>query len=376
MAAVEVSPHGDLVLELTFKRGQARYRVSSQVLCLASPVFRAMLGPNSSFREACELRAHTTTGGGAASAEPYVLAIEDDDPEALAIVLFALHLQNAKLPAFIKEKRTIWNMAIICDKYDCTTAFSVWVDGWADGWRRRAFRNSGHGLWLFISWTFGLGDVFTFISKKLILEGYYQVEGGKFLSKEGWNLDGLAIPSPVMEIILQQRRTTILTMIEDALSVLDKFLIGGEAGRPLCSAVAPTDECDLVILGALTREYQVRLGIYPEHTKYLLMSVKDVHESLRSVKIRCLGESSPRMGGHAGTCMKFIYELHERLDVTLSKIVGLELADFGSRHGLPVRRVETGAGRQMQEEVYTPSLTLIKKLFYPKRRQPSSTHLL
>lgn len=189
---MEISAHGDLILELTFKRGRARFKVSSQVLCLASPVFRAMLGPASRFKEAVELRESTTT------IEPYVLPIEDDDPEALAIVLFAIHLQNSKVPTFIKEKRTIWNMAIICDKYDCTAAVSVWVDVWAEGWRKRAFRNSGHGLWLFISWTFGLADVFNAISKKIILEGHFDVEGGKFLSKEGWNLDGLAIPHPVM----------------------------------------------------------------------------------------------------------------------------------------------------------------------------------
>ncbi|RPB09143.1 hypothetical protein P167DRAFT_538761 [Morchella conica CCBAS932] len=336
-----------------------------------------MLGPNSSFREACELRTHTTAGGGMADAEPYVLPLEDDDPEAMAIVLFALHLQNSKLPTFIKEKRTIWNMAIICDKYDCTSAFSVWVDGWADGWRRRAFRNSGHGLWLFISWTFGLGDVFTFISKKLILEGYYQTEGGKFLSKEGWNLDGLAIPNPVMEIILDIRRTAITAMIEEVLTVLKKFLAGGD-GKPLCSAASPLEDCDLMILGTLIRECQVRLGIYPDHKKYLLMSVKDVHENLRSIKPRSVGADSLRGGGHGGTCYYDFYLLHNRLDRTLASIGGLELADFGSRQGLPIRRVETGAGRNpAQDEVYTPSLTLIKKLFYPRRqRQASSAHLV
>ncbi|KAI5842905.1 hypothetical protein DFP73DRAFT_552675 [Morchella snyderi] len=376
VAAVEISPHGDVILELRFKRGQARFRVSSQVLCLASPVFRAMLGPHSSFREACELRTHTAN-----AAEPYVLPLEDDDPEALAIVLFALHLQNAKLPTFIKEKRTIWNMAIICDKYDCTAAFSVWVDGWADGWRRRAFRNSGHGLWLFISWTFGLGDVFTFISKKLILEGYYQAEGGKFLSKEGWNLDGLAIPAPVMETILNIRRAAITAMIEDVLAVLNKFLTGGSGssgdGKPLCTAAVPLEDCDLMILGALTRECQVRLGLYPDHSKFLLMSVRDVHERLRSIKPRSVGADSLRGGSHGSTCYYDFYLLHNRLDRVLAGIGGLELADFASRQGLPIRRVETGAGRSpAQDEVYTPSLTLIKKLFYPRRRQPSSAHLV
>lgn len=146
-------------------------------------------------------------------------------------------------------------------------------------------------------------------------------------------------------------------MIEEVLSVLKKFLAGGD-GKPLCSAASPLEDCDLMVLGTLIRECQVRLGVYPDHKKYLLMSVKDVHESLRSIKPRSVGADSLRGGGHGGTCYYDFYLLHNRLDRTLAGIGGLELADFGSRQGLPIRRVETGAGRNpAQDEVYTPSLT-------------------
>lgn len=53
-----------------------------------------------------------------------------------------------------------------------------------------------HGHWLFITWTFGLADIFTKVSKGIILEGHYGA-GGSFLSAGGQELDNLAISESV-----------------------------------------------------------------------------------------------------------------------------------------------------------------------------------
>lgn len=186
---VVIAPYGDLMLRLFDSDGVVQFRVASQVLCLSSPVFFAMLNPASSFKEANEFRAHPRT-----SREPYTLSIEDDNRRALTVILYAIHLRNSKVPPIITNREILWHMAVICDKYDFTAALSPWVSVWAEKWKGLVVR---HGHWLFIAWTFGLADTFTKVSKGIILEGHYGA-GGSFLGARGQELDDLAISESVM----------------------------------------------------------------------------------------------------------------------------------------------------------------------------------
>lgn len=187
----DIAPYGDIILELTTKAGIAQLKVASQVLCTASPVFRAMLGPTSSFKEACELRTKT------ADTEPYRLVLADDNPEALAVILLALHCQNKFVPVDISFQNLL-DLAVICDKYDCAAAVSLWADIWVKDWKKMA-QDAGYEQWLFIAWTFGVEDVFQNLSKKLIMEGHYGAEDPTlFVTKEGFCLDEMLVPELVM----------------------------------------------------------------------------------------------------------------------------------------------------------------------------------
>ncbi|KAF8426718.1 hypothetical protein EV426DRAFT_592555 [Tirmania nivea] len=83
---------GDIMLVIASLAGTARLQVNSTVLCIASPVFRAMLGPNSFPKETVDLasnnRNHIT---------PLIIPLEDD-ANALAVILSILHLQFNWLP--------------------------------------------------------------------------------------------------------------------------------------------------------------------------------------------------------------------------------------------------------------------------------------
>lgn len=144
-------------------------------------------------------------------------------------------------------------------------------------------------------------------------------------------------------------------MVGDSLFYLDRYLVGGDS-KPLCCYNNPSEDCDLVILGSITREYQTRIGIYPNHEKFLLMSVTAVEATLKSLRIRFLGESANRMGGHASTC-NFLPELFAKIAGSVTKIEGLKLEDFGSRQGLPIRRAATDSINIGLEDTYNPSLT-------------------
>lgn len=190
-ATRDIAPYGDIILEIPTKAGIAQLKVSSQVLCTASPVFRAMLSPTSSFREAYEFRTMT------AGTEPYRLVLTDDNPEALAVILLALHCQNKLVPVAISFQNLL-DLAIICDKYDCAAAVSLWVDIWTKDWRG-VQQDAGYEQWLFIAWTFGIEDVFQNLSKKIITEGHYGTEDPTlFVTKEGFCLDEMLVPERVM----------------------------------------------------------------------------------------------------------------------------------------------------------------------------------
>lgn len=131
------------------------------------------------------------------TAEPYRLVLEDDNPEALAVILFALHCQNKFVPVTISFQNLL-DLAIICDKYDCAAAVSLWTDIWTKDWKKMA-QDAGYEQWLFIAWTFGVEDVFQSLSKKLIMEGHYGSEDPTlFVTKEGFCLDEMLVPEQVM----------------------------------------------------------------------------------------------------------------------------------------------------------------------------------
>lgn len=189
VGAVDIAPHGDLMLEVRTFAGIAKFKVASAVLCLASPVFRAMLGPNSSFKEACELRDSKALN------EPHMIPLGDTDPQALAVILYALHLQTDKVPRFVSFEN-LYKLAVTCDKYDCANAVSLWASIWTNGWEHYALL-AGYEKFLFIAWTFKMEDVFAKLSKKLILEGYYTIENGQFLVNTSFQTLDSSVPTSV-----------------------------------------------------------------------------------------------------------------------------------------------------------------------------------
>ncbi|RPB27031.1 hypothetical protein L211DRAFT_780367, partial [Terfezia boudieri ATCC MYA-4762] len=167
-ADIRIDTHGDLKLIITTASGTARFHVNSGVLCTASLVNRAMLGPDSPFKEARDLAASSKSG------TPLEVRLEDDDPQAMAIILRILHLQFDLVPtdpATVDEVK-LYQMAIICDKYDMQRALGYWFKQWVpqvpiagDG----LFRIAGP-KWLFMAYAFGHETMFTKLSRELMVQ--------------------------------------------------------------------------------------------------------------------------------------------------------------------------------------------------------------
>lgn len=98
--------------------------VSSYILCNASTVFRAMLGPGGKFREATELRQNQ------ASSSIYTLELPEDHAEAALVWCSFLHAKTKDIP----KKPSAWfltELATFAFKYDCVEILEypgkVWV---------------------------------------------------------------------------------------------------------------------------------------------------------------------------------------------------------------------------------------------------------
>jgi len=166
-SAAVMDPEGDVVLVIPTDKGKARFQINSSTLCVASAVFRAMFGRHSRFKEASVLAATRAD----ASCTPYELTLEDDNQNALAVVLRIIHMKNHLVPKHLNEDQ-LYEVAVICDKYDVSQAVMLWADKWIAGLvpdeAAKPPTVIGH-KWLFISYVFARKELFRELSQELIL---------------------------------------------------------------------------------------------------------------------------------------------------------------------------------------------------------------
>ena len=214
---ITFDPHGDVILVIPSGNdlsAVARFQVNSGILCLASSVFRAMLGPDSRFREGTNLKLATVAGGqqrSCPSSTPMELSLTDDDPDAFAVILRILHLDFDNIPnamalsAEDEEKHKLYEVAIICDKYDMRHVLLFWLKIWTApclnmlNFKNIAMSTTTGSRWLFIAYAFGYERVFHSVSKELILHCHVGSSGELFLpSRKHGRLDTYYLPQSVI----------------------------------------------------------------------------------------------------------------------------------------------------------------------------------
>jgi hypothetical protein len=176
---IQVVSEGDLILEVSDPWEKMRFTVASQVLCIASPIMRAMLGPKSRFRERKDFMQHDPGNGG----NLFVLELpEEVSVEAFGIILNAIHLQYDKIPLEVDFDLLV-QLAVVCGKYDMAKSVSTLVDGWVlrseslavelwgdERYLRRVPPWTEYADWLFVAWLFGSESTFYKISRDLKLK--------------------------------------------------------------------------------------------------------------------------------------------------------------------------------------------------------------
>ncbi len=111
--------------------------------------------------------AESSPGCGSGSEPLAPLDFREDDADALLLLLRIAHLDFVS----VKRKLSIgelYNLAILCDKYDCVHLIKPWVDEW--------FRDGGHQVGgeaskrLFIAWCFGRTETFRIAASVLLTQ--------------------------------------------------------------------------------------------------------------------------------------------------------------------------------------------------------------
>jgi len=144
----ELCPNGDLTL-LVGKDPVHIFLVSRTVLSLASPVFRAMLT------------------GKFVEASKEVVELEDDDPDALLVVLRVAHFRYNEVHRKLSDS-CLLQVAIICDKYDMVAICRPFIPGWAEPYLRQYSDQAAEGK-LWVAWVFGYEQEFTSLADRLRL---------------------------------------------------------------------------------------------------------------------------------------------------------------------------------------------------------------
>ncbi|KAA8898834.1 hypothetical protein FN846DRAFT_800026, partial [Sphaerosporella brunnea] len=152
-----------MVISLQTSKIHASFVVSSHQLCMASQVFRAMLGSKSKFAEAVALRASKSSGSTSLD-DLYRLDVFEHDATALAVVLYVLHARADRIPETIAFEE-LMEVAYVCDYYDCAVAMKPWDKGWMEQWREYV-QKPGYEGWLFLAWVFKDQEVFGTLTEK------------------------------------------------------------------------------------------------------------------------------------------------------------------------------------------------------------------
>lgn len=163
---IPIDPHGDVTLVVGANDEVKSFLVSSKILSVASPVWRAMLSTRNGFIEA-------------GSEE---IIFPDDNPEALFIIFLACHMRFQEVPAEVKFQN-LMNLCTVCDKYDCISLLQPWLSAWTTPWLEHVGDHGFEG-WAFIAWVIGDVDVFENATDELVLTCTTN-ESGQCLTEDG-----------------------------------------------------------------------------------------------------------------------------------------------------------------------------------------------
>lgn len=168
-----IDPEGDLYMKLD----GGSLKVCRKAISLSSPVFLAMLGVNSKFKEATDM---TLDRDGV-----QIVLFEDDKFETMTIIARIIHLQNDNVPVSMTFKQ-LYQVAVLCDKYDLKRCLGPWTNIWATPYLD-CYARPGYEEWLFMSIVFRFDGLFKEVTRHLVINSAIS-EQGTLITTTGFDL--------------------------------------------------------------------------------------------------------------------------------------------------------------------------------------------
>jgi hypothetical protein len=265
--------------------------VSSDAMVLASHVWKKFLFP-------------PWEEGGSVSLAQKEIDCSEDDPVALLILLNIAHLQFRSIPATLSYE-DLYNVAILCDQYDCIQLVQPWLEKWLQDETMRSLKE-GTG-WLFIAWVFGRDAVFETLAAHMVEEVQTNAEG-QCLDKSGNPIPSNYMPpgilgkctphpvsiltlTPFLENILKIRLATIRKLLDSPYSQIQVYeRVSKTADHSLfpngtVCQMGNAPACDALVYGSLTISL-FKVGLWPKKAaEDIYCSVETVAYMIRSVKV-------------------------------------------------------------------------------------------
>ena len=158
-----IDREGDLYMKLD----NGSLKVSRKALSLSSPVFHAMFGANSKFKEATDMTP--------ASDGVQIVLFKDDNFEAMTLVARIAHLQSEDVPTTLAFNQ-LYQVAVICDKYDLKRCLGPWTKIWATPYLD-CYARQGYEKLLFISVVFQFDELFKDVTRHIVINSEISEQG-------------------------------------------------------------------------------------------------------------------------------------------------------------------------------------------------------
>ncbi|RPA78872.1 hypothetical protein BJ508DRAFT_328904 [Ascobolus immersus RN42] len=266
-----IAEDGDIILHVHPSTSPHHHplQVSSVVLSLASPVFRAMLGRDSPYTE------------GPLSTRPdgtRAVTVHDDHYETLLMILRIFHLKGHLVSEEISFAQ-LYEVAVLVDKYDMLNGLRLWIGKWSAEWLKTREKSVFYSpRWLFISWALRLEERFR-METKYILNDFHLDEGGG-LSIDKYGTDTFEkVPEYVVQYLRTERQRVLSELVALARAPLSLLSSAASANTTLCPK--GSNACDAMNWGAICKML-VRAGIFPgaENESSLRRSLSDFEADL------------------------------------------------------------------------------------------------
>lgn len=237
-----------------------RIKVSSRHLTLASRVFKNKLQFSSS------------KGTRQSDGRVHLKLSEGFDPQAVSIVLNAVHARGSKVPRSV-DLETLAQIAIFVDRFQLLDAVEVYAERWIsklEGDIPETY-NRDLVLWLYISHVFRHSDIFKAVSKTAAAQSHGPIQTlnlpirEKIISR--FPLLSPKLPHPKSSLtrpaehIDTQRQLLLSKALTQIHNALDELTSG--------STVAPcaTHHCDALLLGELVKSLSRQRLVWPRPAK-------------------------------------------------------------------------------------------------------------